>query len=146
MQGMKRRLVYVVLFEVLGILIAATTFSLLSGAGAVKSGLMSVMITTIGMAVNFVYNIGFEAWETRQRAQARTLARRILHAIGFQVVLVSFLIPLIAWWLDISLIQAFLLDAVLIAFFPVFTFIYSWCFDAVFGLPDAVRSDSAKRA
>ncbi|KVT37153.1 PACE efflux transporter [Burkholderia ubonensis] len=138
MQGWKRRIVYVVLFEVLGILIASATLGALSGAGAAKSGMLGVMISTTGVVVNFLYNVAFEAWERRRAATTRSVGRRVLHAIGFQVALVTFLIPLIAWWLDVSLLQAFLYDAVLIVFFPIFTFVYNWSFDGVFGLPDAV--------
>ncbi|OJA37917.1 hypothetical protein BGV47_15980 [Burkholderia ubonensis] len=138
MQGWKRRIVYVVLFEVLGILIASATLGALSGAGAAKSGMLGVMISTTGVVVNFLYNLAFEAWERRRAATTRSVGRRVLHAIGFQVALVTFLIPLIAWWLDLSLLQALLYDAVLIVFFPIFTFVYNWSFDGVFGLPDAV--------
>ncbi|KWK71502.1 hypothetical protein WM16_19850 [Burkholderia ubonensis] len=138
MQGWKRRIVYVVLFEALGILIASATLGALSGAGAAKSGMLGVMISTTGVVVNFLYNLAFEAWERRRAAATRSVGRRVLHAIGFQVALVTFLIPLIAWWLDVSLLQAFLYDAVLIVFFPIFTFVYNWSFDGVFGLPDAV--------
>ncbi|KVM81544.1 hypothetical protein WJ61_01770 [Burkholderia ubonensis] len=138
MQGWKRRVVYVVLFEVLGILIASATLGALSGAGAAKSGMLGVMISTTGVVVNFLYNLAFEAWERRRAATTRSVGRRVLHAIGFQVALVTFLIPLIAWWLDVSLLQAFLYDAVLIVFFPIFTFVYNWSFDGMFGLPDAV--------
>ncbi|KVT91600.1 hypothetical protein WK59_00220 [Burkholderia ubonensis] len=138
MQGWKRRIVYVVLFEVLGILIASATLGALSGAGAAKSGMLGVMISTTGVVVNFLYNLAFEAWERRRAATTRSVGRRVLHAIGFQVALVTFLIPLIAWWLDVSLLQAFLYDAVLIVFFPIFTFVYNWSFDGMFGLPDAV--------
>ncbi|KWK92580.1 hypothetical protein WM22_07545 [Burkholderia ubonensis] len=138
MQGWKRRIVYVVLFELLGILIASATLGALSGAGAAKSGMLGVMISTTGVVVNFLYNLAFEAWERRRAATTRSVGRRVLHAIGFQVALVTFLIPLIAWWLDVSLLQAFLYDAVLIVFFPIFTFVYNWSFDGMFGLPDAV--------
>ncbi|OJB37042.1 hypothetical protein BGV56_11945 [Burkholderia ubonensis] len=138
MQGWKRRIVYVVLFEVLGILIASATLGALSGAGAAKSGMLGVMISTTGVVVNFLYNLAFEAWERRRATTTRSVGRRVLHAIGFQVALVTFLIPLIAWWLDVSLLRAFLYDAVLIVFFPIFTFVYNWSFDGVFGLPDAV--------
>jgi len=138
MQGWKRRIVYVVMFEVLGILVASSVLGMLSGASATTSGLLGVMISTTGVIVNFLYNLGFEAWERRRAETTRTVARRVVHAIGFQVVLVTFLIPLIAWWLDVSLLQAFLYDAVLIVFFPIFTFAYNWSFDSVFGLPDAV--------
>ncbi|KVN99737.1 hypothetical protein WJ70_04285 [Burkholderia ubonensis] len=125
MQGWKRRIVYVVLFEVLGILIASATLGALSGAGAAKSGMLGVMISTTGVVVNFLYNLAFEAWERRRAATTRSVGRRVMHAIGFQVALVTFLIPLIAWWLDVSLLQAFLYDAVLIVFFPIFTFVYN---------------------
>ncbi|EKS9794295.1 MULTISPECIES: PACE efflux transporter [Burkholderia] len=138
MQGWKRRIVYVVMFEVLGILIASSVLGMLSGASVAASGLLGVMISTTGVTVNFLYNLVFEAWERRSAATTRTVGRRVLHAIGFQIALVTFLIPLIAWWLDVSLLQAFLYDAVLIVFFPIFTFTYNWAFDSVFGLPDAV--------
>ncbi|WP_175915146.1 MULTISPECIES: PACE efflux transporter [unclassified Burkholderia] len=138
MQGWKRRIVYVVMFEVLGILVASSVLGMLSGASATTSGLLGVMISTTGVIVNFLYNLGFEAWERRRAETTRTVARRVVHAIGFQVALVTFLIPLIAWWLHVSLVQAFLYDAVLIVFFPIFTFAYNWSFDSVFGLPDAV--------
>lgn len=138
MQGWKRRIVYVVMFEVLGILVASSVLGMLSGASATASGLLGVMISTTGVIVNFLYNLGFEAWERRRAETTRTVARRVVHAIGFQVALVTFLIPLIAWWLGVSLWQAFLYDAVLIVFFPIFTFAYNWSFDSVFGLPDAV--------
>ncbi|RQR95915.1 hypothetical protein DIE16_30145 [Burkholderia sp. Bp9090] len=138
MQGWKRRIVYVVMFEVLGILVASSVLGMLSGASATSSGLLGMMISTTGVIVNFLYNLGFEAWERRRAETTRTVARRVVHAIGFQVALVTFLIPLIAWWLGVSLWQAFLYDAVLIVFFPIFTFAYNWSFDSVFGLPDAV--------
>jgi uncharacterized membrane protein len=116
---------------------------MLSGASAATSGLLGVMISTTGVIVNFLYNLGFEAWERRRAETTRTVGRRVVHAIGFQVALVTFLIPLIAWWLDVSLLQAFLYDAVLIVFFPIFTFTYNWAFDSVFGLPDAVTRKAA---
>lgn len=146
MQGWKRRIVYVVLFEVLGILIASATLGALSGADAAKSGMLGVMISTTGVVVNFLYNLAFEAWERRRAATTRSVGRRVLHAIGFQVALVTFLIPLIAWWLDVSLLQALLYDAVLIVFFPIFTFVYNWSFDGVFGLPDAVTRSAEPQA
>ncbi|WP_321891647.1 PACE efflux transporter [Burkholderia cenocepacia] len=143
MQGWKRRIVYVVMFEVLGILVASSVLGMLSGASAATSGLLGVMISTTGVIVNFLYNLGFEAWERRRAETTRTVGRRVVHAIGFQIVLVTFLIPLITWWLDVSLLQAFLYDAVLIVFFPIFTFTYNWAFDSVFGLPDAVTRKAA---
>ncbi|EMU9122837.1 PACE efflux transporter, partial [Providencia stuartii] len=61
--------------------------------------------------------------------------RRFAHAVLFQLTLVIFLIPLIAWWLSISLLQALILDFALIIFIPIYTFFFNWAFDKIFGLP-----------
>ena len=71
----------------------------------------------------------------RQHSKTRTIFRRVVHAIGFQVVLVTILIPLIAWWMQISLVKAFLLDFSLMIIIPCYTFVYNYLFDHLFGLP-----------
>jgi uncharacterized membrane protein len=57
--------------------------------------------------------------------------------VGFEAGLIALLVPLIAWWFDISLMQALVLDLGLVVFFLCYTFTFSWAFDRVFGLPDA---------
>lgn len=49
--------------------------------------------------------------------------------------LVVYLIPLIAWWMGITLWQALLLDMALIVIIPCYTFVFNWAFDKLFGLP-----------
>ncbi|MGO4611387.1 chlorhexidine efflux transporter [Variovorax sp. 2RAF20] len=39
--------------------------------------------------------------------------------------------PLIAWWLKISLWQAFLLDIGVLLFFLPYTYVYHWGYDVV---------------
>lgn len=138
MQGPLRRVVYISAFEISGTIISAFMLAYLSGAAASHTGPLAIMISTTAVTVNLVYNWLFERWESRQAARTRSFARRLLHAAGFQTTLVMFLIPLIAWWMEISLIQALLLDAVLIVFFPIYMFAYNWAFDGIFGLPDSV--------
>lgn len=138
MQGWKRRLAYVGLFEVLAIGISSTVLGLMSGASAGHSLALSVMISTTAMSLNFVYNIAFEAWEARQKNRQRSVGRRVVHAVGFQISLLTVLIPMIAWWFEVSLIEALVMDLALIVFFPIFTFVFAWGFDQCFGLPAAV--------
>lgn len=135
MQGVKRKLVYVTAYEIIGMVISALGLALLSGTAPTSTGPLAVIITTIAVSWNVVYNYLFEFWESRQVSRTRTLKRRILHAVGFQLTLVVYLIPLIAWWMDISLVQAFLLDMALIVIIPCYTFVFNWAFDKVFGLP-----------
>ena len=48
---------------------------------------------------------------------------------------VAMLVPLIAWWFGVSLWQALVMDMALVVFFLVYTFVFNWAFDKVFGLP-----------
>ena len=135
MQGVKRKLVYVTAYEIIGMAISALGLALLSGHAPSTTGPLAVVITTIAVSWNFIYNYVFEWWESRQASRARTLKRRILHAVGFQLTLVVYLIPLIAWWMGITLWQALLLDMALIVIIPCYTFLFNWAFDKLFGLP-----------
>ncbi|WP_336949163.1 PACE efflux transporter [Acinetobacter junii] len=135
MQGMKRRVSYVFFYEVLSFLICAMILAVLSGSTISHTGPLSLLIAVIAVSVNFFYNYAFEWWEKRQHSKTRTIFRRVVHAIGFQVVLVTILIPLIAWWMQISLVKAFLLDFSLMIIIPCYTFVYNYFFDHLFGLP-----------
>ncbi|APS36227.1 MULTISPECIES: PACE efflux transporter [Serratia] len=135
MQGVKRKLVYVTAYELIGMTISALGLALLSGHAPSSTGPLAVVITTIAVSWNFIYNYLFEWWESRQASRTRTLKRRILHAVGFQLTLVVYLIPLIAWWMGITLWQALLLDMALIVIIPCYTFLFNWAFDKLFGLP-----------
>ncbi|MDB9696046.1 PACE efflux transporter, partial [Acinetobacter nosocomialis] len=128
MQGLKRRIVYVSSYEIIGMVISSVGLALLAGDSVEHTGPLSVMITTIAVTWNFIYNILYEKWEAQQENKSRTVKRRIAHAIGFQITLVMFLIPLIAWWMDISLVAAFWLDVAFIIIIPIYTFIFNWTF------------------
>lgn len=135
MQGVKRKLVYVTAYELIGMTISALGLALLSGHAPSSTRPLAVVITTLAVSWNFIYNYLFEWWESRQASRTRTLKRRILHAVGFQLTLVVYLIPLIAWWMGITLWQALLLDMALIVIIPCYTFLFNWAFDKLFGLP-----------
>ncbi|WP_336166334.1 PACE efflux transporter [Acinetobacter sp. 161(2023)] len=142
MQGVKRRIVYVSFYEVIGMIISSVGLAILAGDSVEHTGPLSVMITTIAVTWNFIYNILYEKWEARQSSNIRTVKRRVGHAIGFQLTLVLFLIPLIAWWMDISLIAALGLDVAFIIIIPIYTFIFNWSFDKLFGLPISTQTQA----
>ncbi len=140
MQGVKRKLVYVTFYELIGLGMSTLGLAYLSDTPASHTGLLAVMITTIAMFWNLVYNSLFEHWESRQAKRGRSLARRVAHAVGFQLTLVLYLIPLIAWWLDMSLVEAFVVDLAFIVLVPCYTFAYNWAFDRIFGLPTSAMA------
>ncbi|QKJ51261.1 PACE efflux transporter [Providencia rettgeri] len=143
MQGIKRKIVFVTIYEVVGWVISALallSFREFSG----NNRPLALVITTIAVSWNFIFNTGFEYWESKQKSRIRTFRRRFVHAILFQLTLVIFLIPLIAWWLSISLLQALILDFALIIFIPIYTFFFNWAFDKIFGLPKSALPQDNK--
>jgi uncharacterized membrane protein len=134
MQGIKRKLVYVSLFE--GIAIGCTTVLLaVQGHDTGHASATAVTASVAAVGWNFLYNSLFEAWEARQLKKGRGLARRIAHTLGFEGGLVLILVPLVAWWLNVTLWDALLLDLSLVLFFVVYGFVFNLAFDRVFGLP-----------
>lgn len=136
MQGFKRKLTYVVGYELIGVVVSATCLAILGDSQASTTGPLAVVISTTAVIWNILYNYLFEAWEKTLADKGRSLFRRVLHAAGFQLSLVCMLVPLIAWWMGVSLWKAAGMEAVLLVFFPIYTFFYTWAFDRIFGLPD----------
>ena len=140
LQGIKRRVVYVTLYEIIAMAAATLGLAMVSGQGMAHSGVVAVAASVIAVLWNLAFNWMFERWESRQVQRGRTVARRIAHALGFEGGLVLALVPLMAWWFDISLWQALVMDFGLIVFFLCYTFVFNWVFDQVFGLPASARA------
>ncbi|MFT6465293.1 PACE efflux transporter [Halopseudomonas sp.] len=134
MQGIKRKLVYVTLYEVIATAII-TLILLMMGHAVLDAGVASGMTSAIAVSWNLAWNSLFESWEARQPKRGRNIKRRIMHALGFEFGLLAILVPVMAWWLEISLWHAFVLDMGLLIFFVFYTFVFSLAFDKIFGLP-----------
>ena len=140
MQGIKRKVIYATLFELIAVALTGSLLMLLAGHDAGHAGVAAVASSLIALLWNLVYNTLFEAWEARQATRGRGWTRRAVHAAGFEGGLVVMLVPLFAWWLEISLWQAFVLDLGLVLFFMVYTFLFALAFDRVFGLPASAQA------
>ena len=135
MQGLKRRVIYITLYEGIAIVAASAGLALMSGQGVGHSGVVAVLASVIAILWNLAFNALFERWEARQAVRGRSLRRRAAHAIGFEGGLVAFLVPVFAWWLGVSLWESLVMDLGLVVFFLVYTFVFNWSFDRLFGLP-----------
>lgn len=144
LQGIQRRVVYVTLYELIAIIVATFGLAALTGQSASHSSVASVAASAVAVVWNIVFNWAFERWESRQAVRGRSVARRVAHAIGFEGGLVFTLVPLFAWWFNVSLWQAFVMDLALIVFFLCYTFVFNWVFDRVFGLPASAMAAHAQ--
>lgn len=135
MQGMKRRIIHTVSFEIIGLILAVPLFAWIFKDGFTHIGIMTVVMSLMAMIWNMTFNKLFELWEARQDDHHRTVKRRIAHALGFEGGLLIATLPLIAWWMQMSLWEALLTDLGYMLFFLIYGFVFNWCFDRIFGLP-----------
>lgn len=134
-----RKILYAVLFETGGIVMATVALRLMSGAGDAKSFSLAVFSAAVALSWSFVFNTLFEAWEARQTTKGRSPLRRAVHAVLFEGGLVLILLPATAWWLSTTLWLAFTYEAVLIGLFLIYAWAFTWAFDTLFGLPSSAK-------
>ena len=140
---LKRRIVYVTVFEIIAIISSTLVLMLLSNSSAAESLPVAVMVSLAAVIWNFIYNTAFENWERRKQVTQRTLLVRSAHAIGFEGGLVLICLPLYMIWYDVGFIKAFMMEAGLLLFFLVYTFFFTLGFDKIFTLPHHYKSASA---
>ncbi len=143
MTPLVRRAVQAVLYEVIAIVAVGPAMALWFEQPVGSSLLLAAIMSTVAVAWNFVFNHFFERWEARQSVSGRSWKRRLAHGIGFEGGLVLMLVPLMAWWLNTSLLAAFVADLGILAFFFVYAIVFTWGFDRVFGLPESARGGTA---
>ncbi|CAG7605289.1 PACE efflux transporter [Leucobacter soli] len=141
-----RRVAYVVGYEGLSVLATAIVMSELLGHGGGDSALTAILLSTTATIWNYVWNTAFESIERRVGATGRTARSRALHAIGYEGGVLVFTIPLVAMLLGVGLFEAAMIEGGLLLFFLVFTLVYAWAFDRIFGLPASAVSTAAPTA
>jgi len=127
-KSLLERCFHAILFEVLALLICVPVMSWVLDVSVIHAGVLTLMISLVAMTWNVIFNIVFDRIERHYRWQ-RTFLVRMLHAVTFEAGLILAVVPLAAWWLEIGLVEAFLLDIGLVLFFLPYTLLYNWCYD-----------------
>lgn len=135
MQGFRRKLLYVSLYEGLAIISTSLILRFLITDNLKQSTLLALVTSAVAISWNFIYNYAFESLETICGIKGRPLWWRGLHALGFEGGLVLVFVPLFAWSFQVSLWQALSLQIGLVIFFLLYSFVFTWVFDQVWGLP-----------
>lgn len=109
-------------------------------------GVVGVVSATLATLWNIAYNFIFDVSLKRYTGTTeKTLRSRMLHAVLFEVGLLIGLLPFIAWYLGISLWQAFLMDVSFALFYMVYALGFNWAYDKIFPLPEwKARSSQLK--
>ena len=124
------RIIHAVSFEGLATLILAPTAAWLMQRSVLEMGGLSVLLATLAMVWNLIYNAAFDRLWPVSRV-VRTLKVRALHAIGFESGFIVIGITAVALLLGVSLIQAFMLEIGFMLFFLPYTMLFNWVWDTL---------------
>ena len=117
-------------FEVLALLICTPLLAWIMDKPALDMGLVTLAMSLLALAWNVIFNGLFDRLKARWRLAGNGWTR-VLQALLFEGGLVVVCVPLIAAWLNVSLMQAFLLDIGVLLFFLPYTYVYHWGYDVL---------------
>lgn len=136
MRTTKDRIRHALGFEIIGLIIFAPLASVVFGFELHLMGVMALVGSIVATVWNYFYNILFDNAMFKLRgAVQKTVPIRILHALLFEGGLLVLFLPVIAWYLDISLWDAFKMDIAMATFYLIYAFIYNWIYDKVYPIP-----------
>lgn len=128
------RLRYTVVFELLLVAILAPTGALVLERQVLDVGLLAVVLSLKAMLFNLIYNWLFDKFDVRagRVPTKRSFMGRLLHAVGFECGLVVTSLPIVMWWLGLTLLQALMMDLAVTSLVVVYTIAFGWSYDRLF--------------
>ncbi|CAO4134345.1 PACE efflux transporter [Methylorubrum extorquens] len=136
MRTTRDRIRHALLFEIFGLALIIPFGTVLFGLHASEMGVIGVGSAITAAAWNYVYNLGFDRVMQRWTGHTRkSLALRVAHAVLFEAGLLLILMPPIAWYLGIGLVEAFVMDLAIAAFYVAYAFVFNLAYDRAFPLP-----------
>ncbi|WP_434596093.1 multidrug/biocide efflux PACE transporter [Pseudomonas sp. R4-83] len=129
-KSITERILQAIGFELLAILICTPLLARLLQKPLLDMGAVTVLIALLALGWNVVFNRFFDRVLVRLNV-AHNAWVRVAHALLFEGGLIVMGVPLIAWWLSVSLWQALLLDIGVLLFFLPYTYVYHWGYDVL---------------
>ena len=136
MRTVRDRIRHAISFEVIGLLCVTPLGAWAFGLPILEIGVVSIVGSTIATLWNYVFNLIFDHAILRFFGGVqKTVRLRVAHAILFEAGLTLILVPFVAWYLQIGLLAALLLDISFVLFYLIYTFVFNWAYDLVFPVP-----------
>jgi len=124
------RLFHTVLFELLGASLVIIGLILFTNHQPEALSGTVIVLMSIAMAWNFVFNAVFDRLFPGKR-EKRSLKMRLYSVLVFEAGLLLITIPVMAYILNVSLLEAFLLDISVTIFITIYAFTFNYCYDHI---------------
>ncbi|KJF88750.1 PACE efflux transporter [Photobacterium phosphoreum] len=119
-------------FEIIGLILMVGILSQF-GFEIGHVGVVGVFFSIVATVWNYLYNLWFDRLMYKKyNATQKTLLQRIIHSLGFEVGLLIFTIPALAWVLNVSLWHALVLDIGMVIFYLFYAYGYNLIYDRIY--------------
>lgn len=131
------RLRHTILFEVVALITVTPLASWLLDKDMTQIGPMALFLSISAMGCNYAFNLAFDLMLKKlgRPVHHRPPKLRMIHAALFEGSFLIITVPVVAWWLDMTLWQAFVTDVGFAIFFLFYAYGFNWAYDLVFPMP-----------
>lgn len=137
MRSTRDRIRHAISFELGGLALISPLGAWAFGMPVADVGVVGVACAIIATAWTYLYNLAFDTALQRLRGTThKSVPLRVLHAVVFELALLALLMPVIAWYLGIGLVHAFVMDVAFAAAYMVYAFVFNWAYERAFPLPE----------
>lgn len=126
----KERIFHAMSFEAIALAMIIPASAIITGKATGDLAIVGIGLSLFTVVWNYIYNIIFDRWFGPNRSE-RSLALRIGHTFGFEGGLIFITVPAMAWFLNISIFGALLLEAGFLVFFFFYATGFNWCYDRI---------------
>ena len=133
MRTHRDRIRHAVGFEIIALILSIPIMSFFFSFDIKDIGVIAIVGSIMATIWNYGFNIVFDKGMVRfKRSTFKTPAIRVVHVLLFESGLLMLYLPMVAWYLGISLWQAFIMDASLVGFYLFYNLSYNWAYDKIF--------------
>lgn len=133
MRTHRDRIRHAVGFEIIALILSIPIMSFFFSFDIKDIGVIAIVGSIMATIWNYGFNIVFDKGMVRfKRSTFKTPVIRVLHVLLFESGLLMLYLPMVAWYLGISLWQAFIMDASLVGFYLFYNLSYNWAYDKIF--------------
>jgi uncharacterized membrane protein len=136
MRTTRDRIRHALSFEIIGLMLAIPLGTLVFHHPMEQIGVVTVVASILATGWNYVYNLGFDHVMQRLTGSVtKSVPVRGGHAVLFELGLLAIMLPFVALYMGIGIIDALLLDVALAVFYMLYAFVFNWAYDRVFPIP-----------
>ena len=127
--SIKERILHAVLFEFGALLVSSIVVKLVShNADNQTAFTVAIVLACMAICLNFLFNFMFDKIFTGKR-QERGWAFRLFHTTAFEAFLLLFTVPMVAYIVNLTWLQAFVADMAMTFAVMVYAFVFNWIYD-----------------